>query len=77
MEFILNDGCKLPVIAFGPAAVGYSPKPKYVGEGELSRFYYKVYNKLYSRPKLYRKYVDYVANAFKLGFRFIDYSSAY
>lgn len=77
MEFILNDGCKLPVIAFGPAAVGYSPKPKRVVKGELSCFYYKVYNKLYGRHKLYRNYVDSVANAFKLGFRFIDYSSAY
>lgn len=77
MNYLLNDGYELPAIAFGPCAVGYSPKPKHISEEGLSYLCNKVYNKLYGRHKLYRNYVDSVANAFKIGFRFIDYSSAY
>lgn len=67
----------MPAIAFGHCTIGYSLKPKHISEEGLSYLCYKVYNKLYGRHQLSRNYVDSVVNAFKIGFRFIDYSSAY
>ena len=75
IEELLVDG-KIHSIGFGPGGMGYSPKMKKKRTG-LSLFIYRVINKLYLRPVLKRNYVDAISNALILGYRLIDYSSAY
>lgn len=65
-----------PSIGFGPGGLGYSPKMQKQKKG-LSLFVFKVLNKFIYRPVSERKYINSVANALKLGFRLLDYSSAY
>lgn len=65
-----------PSIGFGPGGLGYTPKMQKRRNG-LALFVSKVFNKLIYRPLLSHKYVKSVANAMKLGFRLLDYSSAY
>ena len=72
---LLRDGA-IPQIGFGPGTMGYSPKMKKQRRG-FELFVYKVINKLFIRPRMRRHYVNMVANAFKVGFRLLDYSSAY
>lgn len=72
---MLHNGA-IPQIGFGPGGLGYTPKMKKQRRG-ISLFIYKVLNKLYYYPQLKRNYVDSVANAFQLGYRLLDYSSAY
>ena len=74
LDELLKNG-RVPQIGFGPAAVGYTPNQKQ--KKGIQLFIDKVQNKLYRRYMLQNKYVDSVSNAIKLGFRFIDYSSAY
>jgi len=74
--FRLADGTEIPTIGFGPGIMGYSAKMKHSFTG-LRLFTFKVINKLYWRPLLRRHYVNGVANAFRLGFRLLDYSAAY
>ena len=69
-------GNRIPPIGIGPGGMGYSDKYKKKKSG-LSLFCNKVYNKLYGRPKLKRNYIASVENAFRLGYRLLDYSSAY
>ena len=69
-------GGTIPQIGFGPGGMGYSPKMKRQRKG-LSLFIYKVQNKLYRTRNLKKSYVSSIANALNIGFRLIDYSSAY
>lgn len=72
---MLRDG-DIPQIGFGPGIAGYSEKMKKRRKG-ISLFAYKVMNKLFYRPQLKHNYINSVANAFRLGYRLLDYSSAY
>lgn len=65
-----------PSIGIGPGILGYSSKMQKRRSG-LGLFVFKVMNKLFYRPISERKYVNSVANALKMGFRLLDYSSAY
>lgn len=65
-----------PSIGFGPGGLGYSPKMQKQKKGILS-FLFKVLNKFFYRPITKMKFVNSVSNAFKIGFRLLDYSSAY
>ena len=70
------SGLNIPPIGIGPGGMGYSPKYKTPKSG-IFLFCDKVYNKLYRRPKLKRDYIASVENTFRVGFRLLDYSSAY
>lgn len=65
-----------PSIGIGPGILGYSSKMQKRRSG-LRLFVFKVMNKLFYRPISERKYISSVANALKMGFRLLDYSSAY
>lgn len=67
---------KIPSIGIGPGILGYSSKMQKRRSG-LRLFVFKVMNKLFYRPISERKYISSVANALKMGFRLLDYSSAY
>ena len=72
---MLRDG-HIPQIGFGPGGMGYSPRMKMARKG-ISLFLFKIWNKVYLRPKLRSDYVNSIANALKMGYRLLDYSSAY
>ena len=72
---LLREGA-IPQIGFGPGSLGYSPKMKKQRKG-VELFIFKVINKLLIRPQKSKHYIDVVANAFKVGYRLLDYSSAY
>ena len=72
---MLREG-QIPQIGFGPGGMGYSPRMKKTRKG-ISLFLYKVWNKVYLRPKMRRGYVNSISNALKMGYRLLDYSSAY
>lgn len=63
-------------IGFGPGGVGYSSKMQKRRKG-LGTYFVKAINKFVYRPIQRIKYVNSVANALKIGFRLLDYSSAY
>lgn len=65
----------IPLIGFGPGGAGYSPKMRKQNKG-LSKLFHRVTNKV-SSVYINRKYVAAITNAIKLGYRLIDYSSAY
>ncbi len=66
----------LPKIGIGPGiAPNFLAKHKNIKNGFVI-FCLKVLNKLFYRSFLNRKYINSVANALKLGFRLLDYSSA-
>lgn len=71
----LRNGA-IPQIGFGPGSYGYSAKMK-KQRGRFSSYVYRAMNKFILRPLGERHYVDVVANAFKIGYRLLDYSSAY
>lgn len=75
MQELLGDG-QIPQIGFGPGGAGYSPKIGKHRHG-LALLAFKVMNKLFYRPLLEHNYVNAVANAFDIGYRLLDYSSAY
>ena len=62
-------------IGFGPGIVGYSAK--YKKQSKVARLYFRVYNKLIGRRLLHANYINSVSNALKMGYRLIDYSTAY
>ena len=66
---------RIPLIGFGPGIAGYSPKmqKKHIG---IWRYYYGVINRVKLRF-VWKNYIEAVANALTLGYRLIDYSSAY
>ena len=65
----------IPLIGFGPGIAGYSAKMRKQHSG-VARYYYAVLNRINYRTTC-RKYVEAVAHALNLGYRLIDYSSAY
>lgn len=67
---------QIPLIGFGPGGAGYTPKmqKQYKSLGKL--FHNRVTDKINSII-VCRKYVSAIENALKLGYRLIDYSSAY
>lgn len=77
----MNNACsffgdKFPLIGFGPGGAGYSPK--YIKNKVISRLLKnRVFAKLRYVLFTNRKYVNAIANALRLGYRLIDYSSAY
>lgn len=75
-KIILNNGVEIPLIGNGPAAIGYTPKQKKELSGIL-KYADKAYNKFISYPNKKYKYIDAVANSFKIGFTLLDYSSSY
>lgn len=75
LNVILRNG-SVPQIGFGPGGMGYSPKMKKNRKG-ISLLMYRIINKLILRPYNSSRYVNSIANAFKIGFRLLDYSSAY
>ena len=72
----LKSGIQIPAIGFGPGIMGYSAKMQKKRSG-ISFFVWRVYNKFWLRPMQKRAFVDAIANAFKYGFRLLDYSNAY
>ena len=65
----------IPLIGFGPGIVGCRSKMKNQYKAPL-RYLYKI-KKLFDYQRECYKYVLAISNAIKLGFRLIDYSSAY
>ena len=65
----------IPQIGFGPGIAGYNPKLQKQHNG-ITRYFYAVLRRINYRITC-REYVDAVANALNLGYRLIDYSSAY
>lgn len=65
----------IPPIGFGPGIPGYSSKMKKQHHG-VAKMFYRVINRVTSY-KVQRHYIGAVANALNLGYRLIDYSSAY
>lgn len=66
---------RIPLIGFGPGIAGYSFKmqKKHLG---FWRYYYGIIKRI--KMRFVRKnYIDAVTNALNLGYRLIDYSSAY
>lgn len=73
LDEISNRG--IPLIGFGPGIAGYNPKlqKRHIG---IAKFFYAVLGRVDYRITC-GKYVDAVAHALNLGYRLIDYSSAY
>lgn len=65
----------IPLIGFGPGIAGYSSKMQKRHEGPW-RYYHGIINKVKNRF-VKKDYVDAVTHALNLGYRLIDYSSAY
>ncbi|MBQ6226469.1 MAG: aldo/keto reductase [Bacteroidaceae bacterium] len=66
---------ELPLIGIGPGSL---PIKTYKGKRSgIGWFVFRVLNKLYYFPSAKRRYVSAVSNALKVGYRLIDYSSAY
>lgn len=72
----LRSGIYIPKIGFGPGIMGYSAKMK-KKTSPVVYFMKRVYNKLYLHNMQKRKFIDAIANAFRIGFRLFDYSNAY
>ena len=65
----------IPLVGFGPGIAGYSPKMQKKHAG-IWRYYYGVVNRIKLRL-VWQNYITSVTNALNLGYRLIDYSSAY
>lgn len=76
ITFELTNGDKMQAIGFGPGIMGYTAK-MVKSRNLIGRFYFKVMNKLFYYPIRRIKYVNRVANAFRIGYRMLDYSAAY
>lgn len=65
----------LPQIGIGP---GIPKLLRFKGlEKGLRFFLFRLYRKIFWKPRVERKYVEGMVSALKVGFRLIDYSSAY
>lgn len=71
---MLHDGA-IPQIGIGPGGLGYTAK--YSKKSKLVKLGLRVYNKLIGRKLLENNYINAVCNALQMGYRLIDYSSAY
>lgn len=65
----------IPLIGFGPGIAGYSAKMRKQYRG-VAKYYYAVIKRISYRITC-RRYVEAVSHALDLGYRLIDYSSAY
>jgi diketogulonate reductase-like aldo/keto reductase len=65
----------IPPIGFGPGIAGYSSKMKKQHHGAVNLFF-RVTDKV-SYYRIKKHYINAVANALNMGYRLIDYSSAY
>lgn len=72
----LRSGIEIPKIGFGPGIMGYSAKMQKKRRG-LPFLFWRVYNKFYLRPSLKVKFINAIAQAFRNGFKLLDYSNAY
>lgn len=70
-EFLRNGA--IPQIGFGPGGAGYTPK---IVKTNSKLLHNRIVNKIRS-IRVNNQYVDAIANALQLGYRLIDYSSAY
>lgn len=76
-EFTLSNGTKIPMIGYGPGILGYTDgRQKHYKSRVLQKLYWIYQKKVVERTK-YSGYVDSIANAIRVGYRLIDYSSAY
>lgn len=73
MELLKNGA--VPQIGFGPGGAGYSPKMRKRHNGYLR--YYDIAKRMLESIVVNRKYILAIENALTLGYRLIDYSSAY
>lgn len=72
----LNNGVNIPVLGFGPGSC--RSRYKYIKEQNIVvQYYNRAYNKFIGMPIRKQKYVDAVANALRIGYRLLDYSSSY
>ena len=76
-ELTLNNDIKIPSIGIGPGIVGYSTKYKCESNFLPIKLFNKVYRRFIVHPLLYGEYIESVANALRIGFRLLDYSSSY
>lgn len=72
----LFDGKNVPLVGFGPGGAGYTTKRRKQYKGVMKLFHNRLTDKL-NNFVIYSEYVTAIANAIKLGYRLIDYSSAY
>lgn len=73
--FKLQNGDIIPSIGIGPGILTF-PFMKKKRKG-VSLFCARVYNKIYYRPVHTQKFINSIAHAFQIGYRLLDYSSAY
>ena len=71
----LFESKQIPLIGFGPGIAGYSAHMHKQHYG-IAGYYYRTVEHLRHRSAC-RDYVKAVANALKIGYRILDYSSAY
>ena len=71
---MLRNG-EIPQIGIGPGILGYTAK--YNKQSRLASFTRRAYSRLIGRKLQERNYVKSVATALRMGYRLIDYSSAY
>ena len=71
----LFDKQSIPRIGFGPGGAGYSPKMRKPHKG-IARYYYGIVRRINDRIVCHN-YVNAVAHALNLGYKLLDYSSAY
>lgn len=76
MKTKLQDGTEIPCIGFGPGIMGYTAKMQRK-RAKLTSLALRAINKLFIRPLKKIKYENSIANAFKIGYRLLDYSAAY
>lgn len=78
LDDILKNGA-VPQIGFGPGGLGYSAKMAKTRHG-LDLFLFRVRRKLVGRIISHRNqehYINSISNALRIGYRILDYSSAY
>lgn len=76
-EFTLSNGMKIPMIGYGPGILGYTDGINKYYRNRAVRKLYWLYKRYIKEKNLANGYVDSIANAIKIGYRLIDYSSAY
>lgn len=75
LNAFLRNGA-IPQIGFGPGGAGYTPQIGKTLRGFSKLYHNRITNKIKS-IMVNLHYVDAIANALQLGYRLIDYSSAY
>lgn len=76
-DLSLLENYVIPPIGFGPGGAGYSPRMKrHYSVGLAGRIYNRVTNK-YQTWRVNNEYISAISDALRIGYRLIDYSSAY